>query len=342
MPTYAISFIDANNPSGVTLGGTGSQFTPTAEDITPLVVEDNDEFLHPQERDPDGLPGVALNDPSALGTTGFETGELVQYYAAYELTGSDGASGTVLLMSNFGGSGIQGYAATIPFVAGVTYTVGNYVADNPIPYADLLAAPCFAGGTIIRTEGGDRRIEDLRCGDMVATRDRGFQPIRWIGSSPLSADMLAAKPQLRPIRIKAGALGNSTPSSDLHVSPQHRVLVRSKIVQKMFGTDEVLVAAKQLLLVDGIDIAEDVESVEYYHILFDRHEVVISNGAETESLYAGSEALKAVGKAAQEEIFALFPELRDREADAARVLASGRMGRRLAMRHAQQGRPLVQ
>lgn len=55
----------------------------------------------------------------------------------------------------------------------------------------------------------------------------------------------------------------------------------------MFGTDEVLVAAKQLLQLDGIDIATDVERVDYYHILFDRHEVMILNGAETESLYTG-------------------------------------------------------
>lgn len=345
MPTYTINFIDADNASGIqAYWGPGTQFTPTAEDITSLIVEDNDEFLHLQEADPDGAPGIALNDPSPLGTTGFEAGEWVQYYAACELTGSNGSSGKILLMSNYGGSGIQGYAATIPFVAGVTYTVGNFVSGEPVPYADLLAVPCFAGGTIIRSDNGDRRIEDLRCGDMVATRDHGLQPIRWIGSRPLSGQVLAAHPKLRPIRIKAGALGHSTPSSDLLVSPQHRVLVRSKIAQKMFGTPEVLVAAKQLVMLDGIDIADDVESVEYFHILFDQHEVVISNGAETESLYTGPEALRSVGKAAQEEIFTLIPELRGRDyvPEGARVLATGRMGRRLAMRHAQHGKPLVQ
>ena len=66
-------------------------------------------------------------------------------------------------------------------------------------------------------------------------------------------------------------------------SPQHRVLVRLRIAQKIFGTDEVLAAAKQLCQLDGIDIALDIGAVTYVHFLFDAHQVVFSNGAETES-----------------------------------------------------------
>ena len=111
----------------------------------------------------------------------------------------------------------------------------------------------------------------------------------------------------------------------------------------MFGTNEVLVAAKQLLQLDGIDIAEDMTEVQYFHILCDRHEIVLSNGAETETLYTGAEAIKSVGAAAREEIFALFPELQDDAfiPEPARALVSGRKGRKLAVRHAQKERALV-
>ena len=343
VPIFTFSYIDRNNPSGIDpTYGPGTRFTPTADDITSLTLEDDDRFLDSYSFNPDATPAIVQNDPSSLGTAGFEPGETALYMSIQELTGSDGSSGAIVMMANYLGSGVQGYASTIPLVPGVTYTVGDMVNDYPIPYTEL-GATCFANGTVIRTADGDRLVEDLRCGDMVATRDHGLQAIRWTGSRPLSAEVLAASPNLRPIRIKAGALGNNTPSSDLLVSPQHRVLVRSKTAQRMFGTEEVLVAAKQLLPLEGIDIAEDVESVEYFHILFDRHEVVISNGAETESLYTGPEALKSVGTAAREEIFALFPELRDRDhaAAGARVLASGRMGRKLAMRHARHGKALV-
>lgn len=214
--------------------------------------------------------------------------------------------------------------------------------DGNLDFYDAYeAAPCFTRGTLIDTDRGPVVIEDLAEGDLVVTRDNGLQPIRWIGSRRLGGGDLAEK--LRPIRIRRHALGTGIPARDLLVSPQHRVLVRSKIAQKMFGTNEVLVAAKQLCQIDGIDIADDLAEVEYFHMLFDRHEVVISNGAETESLFTGPEALKAVGPQAREEILTIFPELADRDYApvAARPLASGRMGRKLAVRHAQNHTTLV-
>lgn len=234
---------------------------------------------------------------------------------------------------------------------GVTNALLNSVANTQNPSgSDLVIPPgeindivCFAAGTMILTPQGYRLIEELEIGDLVATKDNGYKPLQWIGSQKLDAITLQANPHLRPIRIRAGALGDNVPSSDLLVSPQHRILVRSKIAQRLFGTNEVLVAAKQLLLVDGIDIAEDKIEVEYFHFLFDDHQVVISNGAETESLYTGPQALKSVGSAALEEIFTLFPQLRDPEErpEGARLLLSGRQGRKLAQRHAQNSKPLV-
>lgn len=213
-------------------------------------------------------------------------------------------------------------------------------------FTDRSCFPCFARGTLIETDHGAVPVEALEVGMQVMTRDNGLQAVRWIGSRALGNTTLDASPNLRPVRISAGALGQGLPHRDLIVSPQHRILVRSRIAQKMFGTAEVLVAAKQLLQIEGIDIAQDLEAVEYFHILFDRHEIVLSEGAETESLYTGAEALKSVGRAAREEIFALFPELRDRaETDqpaGARLLASGRTGRKLAVRHAQHSKPLLQ
>lgn len=70
---------------------------------------------------------------------------------------------------------------------------------------------------------------------------------------------------------------------DLLVSPQHRILVRSKVAQRMFGKQEVLAAAKHLLTLDGIEIADDVQETTYYHILFDRNEIVYADGAEAET-----------------------------------------------------------
>ncbi|MFB9223245.1 Hint domain-containing protein [Paracoccus cavernae] len=204
---------------------------------------------------------------------------------------------------------------------------------------------CFNRGTFILTDRGEVPVENLRIGDLIMTKDHGLKDVRWIGSRILSSATLEINPQLRPIRIRSGALGRNTPTQDLVVSPQHRVLVRSKIAQRLFNTDEVLVAAKQLLLIDGIDIAFDIHEVEYFHFLLSGHEVVISNGAETESLYTGRQALKSLGAEALKEIFTIFPELRDLDEtsrpEEARLLLNGRQGRKLAQRHAQNSRVLV-
>lgn len=228
--------------------------------------------------------------------------------------------------------------------------VGNVLANTvfaqPVGWSFETNDPlCFTRGTMLATPQGLRAIEDLKVGDLVLTKDNGAQPIRWIKSRTFSPVVLQANPSICPILIQAGALGKKTPATDLVVSPQHRILVRSRIAQKMFGTDEVLVAAKQMVQVDGIDVCDGFDgNVEYFHMLFDRHEVVFANGAEAESLYTGPQAIRSVGSAALNEIYEIFPELRDHdyEPHGARVLPSGRMGRKLVSRHLQHHKPLVE
>lgn len=202
---------------------------------------------------------------------------------------------------------------------------------------------CFTRGTLIETDRGSVRIEELGKGDLVVTRDNGLQAIRWIGMRRVDGTMLAERPEFHPIRIERGALGNEAPSVPLIVSPQHRMLVRSEIAQRMFGTDEVLIAAKQLCELDGISVENQGSGVDYFHILLDQHEIITANGAETETLYTGAQALRSVGPAARKEILALFPELRedDHEPQAARALVGGRRGRRLASRHRRNNKALV-
>lgn len=204
-----------------------------------------------------------------------------------------------------------------------------------------LGIPCFVRGTKIKCATGDIAVEDLRPGQLVVTRDHGLQPIRWVGGRKLHAAELRLMPKLRPIRICAGALGQGLPVEDLFVSPEHRVLVRSSIARRMFGAAEVLVAARQLLGLEGIETV-DTSEVEYFHILFDQHEILLSNGAETESLYTGVEAMKSVGAAAREEIFTLFPELReDGPSEPARPFVEGRQARSMTQRHLDKQHPLL-
>ncbi len=199
---------------------------------------------------------------------------------------------------------------------------------------------CFAKGTQITTEHGTRAIETLDVGDKLATRDNGLQAIRWIGERILDAEMLAAFPKLRPIRIEAGALGEGIPSRDLIVSPQHRILVRSKIAVRMFDAEEILVPAKHLLGLPGVATAADVTEVVYFHLLCDNHEIIEADGALAETLYTGAEAMKAMTPDAAEEIALIFGDTPFMNRPLARFVPQGRRASKLVERHVKNNRAL--
>lgn len=202
---------------------------------------------------------------------------------------------------------------------------------------------CFAGGTMIATPAGPRAVEDLCPGDAVCTRN-GAEPIAWIGSRRFAPDVLDHRPHLRPVRITAGALGNGLPTQDLLVSRQHRVLVSSKVAARMFGVNDVLIAAIKLTDLPGIFVEEQAVAVTYFHILLDAHEVVFANGTPTESLFTGPEGIRSLPQVSRDEIFAIFPALahRDDAQPTACLVPSGKLQKQLVARHAKNQKPLLE
>lgn len=201
----------------------------------------------------------------------------------------------------------NGFDGTVEFLDGDGNVRGTLEFKN---IEEII--PCFTPGTAIATPRGERLVEELKVGDRIITRDNGIQEIRWVGHKAMSGKDLVGTPYLRPIRIKAGALGNGLPERDMMVSPNHRMLVSNDRTQLYFEEREVLVAAKHLVGADGIHEV-DVLQTTYIHFMFDRHEVVLSNGAWTESFQPGDYSLKGIGNAQRNEILELFPELKTRE-----------------------------
>lgn len=172
-----------------------------------------------------------------------------------------------------------------------------------------LGPPCLVKGTRVETSKGLMRVEDLKPGMSVIGKDGRALPLRMVLSSAFDERDLARNRKLTPVRIVAGALGNGLPNRDLLVSRQHRMLVDAKTVAQMFGCDEVLVPAAKLLPLPGIYLDETIKSVTYYHLVFDAHEIIFAEGAATESLFTGDEALRAVSDEARQELLTIFPQL---------------------------------
>jgi hypothetical protein len=125
-------------------------------------------------------------------------------------------------------------------------------------------------------------------------RDSGAQDIQWIGARRMTGARLFAMPELRPIRIRAGAFNTDQPDQELLVSPNHRMLVKGAIARDLFNTPEVLVAAKDLVNGSSVVLDTQVKQVTYIHLMLPSHQIVLANGVETESFHPASTALSTI------------------------------------------------
>ncbi len=194
--------------------------------------------------------------------------------------------------------GLQSWQVTLIEVDGTRARLLMFLGEMPPAQTDLwvthahlaarrtpnLVTPeeagvlCFTPGTLLRSASGAVRIDDLQLGMMIQTRDNGLQPVLWTGSQRLSGGRLYAVPHLRPVRFRSA-------DGDLVVSPGHRMLVQGRAARVLYNTDEVLVAASDLI--DGTMVVRDREArrVTYVHLLMEGHQVVWANGMLAETLY---------------------------------------------------------
>ena len=244
--------------------------------------------------DRDTFTGVGDGDSVAGGEGGDD-------FDTLDLTGAGS------LRINYTGGDPASEAGTVVFYDGTGFEASNITGTMTFEEIESVI-PCFTPGTLIATPRGEVPVEDLRVGDRVMTRDNGLQEIRWTGHRAFGARDMAATPHLRPVLIRAGSLRAGLPERDMLVSPNHRLLIAGEATQLYFDESEVLVAAKHLVGKAGIHRV-DVARTTYVHFMFDRHEVVLSDGAWTESFQPGDWSLKGIDAESRDEIFALFPDL---------------------------------
>jgi hypothetical protein len=137
-------------------------------------------------------------------------------------------------------------------------TTDNWLVLDDISVTST-AVTCFTPGTNIDTPQGPVAVEKLQRGDLVQTVDHGPQEIKWIGTRTVNLVGTPSDYKLRPIIIRAGALGSGLPTVDMRVSRQQRMLVSSKIALRMFGEMQVLVAAVRLLDLPGVEIDHQID-----------------------------------------------------------------------------------
>lgn len=187
-------------------------------------------------------------------------------------------------------------------IVNLNYTVQSATGSTDTGFITVTQAPCFAAGTFIETPFGEVPVEHIDVDDLVETLDNGPQPVRWHGSR-----QVAATGKFAPIHISAGTFGEHR---DLVLSPLHRVLIGGAWSELLFGEEEVLIKARDL--VNGTTIRQMAGGmVEYHHLLFDDHQIVFSEKLATESYLPGPQTSASFDPEIVAELCAFFPELRD-------------------------------
>lgn len=157
-------------------------------------------------------------------------------------------------------------SGAIPGVLPTDYTPS--IVINPL--ADPVV--CYAKGTLILTKRGYVPIEKIRAGHKVITQGKivdhvlqskvKVSPVVW-ASSFTSEEA--------PICISKNAFGENYPFQDLHVSPDHCMLIHGKTVRAKFLVNDTTIYKTKC------------DEVVYYHLECEKHSAIVANGVLSES-----------------------------------------------------------
>jgi len=184
---------------------------------------------------------------------------------------------------------------------------------------DAVVKPGVTGlcaGANLRTPCGPRRVEFLRPGDLVVTRDNGLMPVRLIWTKTVTAAETAADPSLAPIVLRPRAVGPMMPQKTLSVGSAHRLLIPGWRLLDEEDGESCLVPARDIAgLNDSTFIDRAPDEVTFYNVVFDEHQVFAANGLPVESFLPCQETLRDAPNTARETLRKTFPDMAPKFSD---------------------------
>lgn len=176
----------------------------------------------------------------------------------------------------------------------------------------------MAHGAVVATQQGPTAIEDLTPGTPVLTRDNGYQPVLWIGSTTAKATAKAANTpdgtididhtsDVTPValtRFTADSLGPARPGFDLVLGQAARLLHRH--------CDAGLTLVPAAVFCDGEQVIQTHTRapIQLFHLAFARHQIIQVNGIDIESYHPGPNADVNLGSDLSKTFMGLFPNFR--------------------------------
>ena len=180
------------------------------------------------------------------------------YSSALFTQGTSGEAGTLVLSG--------GTAAPLSLAVLGDYAPDAFTATPGSTDTIVTVVPCFAAGTRILTAAGEVAVEALRVGALAPVGSGALRRVRWIGRTCVSGDNAAA-----PVLVRADAFAPGAPVRAVALSPDHAVCVEGALVPAR-------------LLVNGTSIVRaQRQSVVYYHVELERHDLLVAAGLAAES-----------------------------------------------------------
>lgn len=176
-------------------------------------------------------------------------------------------------------------------------------------------AKTFQGGLVeganVRTPCGPRRVELVRPGDLIVTRDMGLQPVRMVWSREVSSQDMTANSDLAPIRLQPRALGPMMPQIHMSIAPDHKILVPGYRLLGQEKTSSCLVEARELADVsDAAYVDRSREVVRYFTLVFDSHQIFSVNGLPVESFLPTASTVASLNPNMRDDLVRRFPQLK--------------------------------
>ncbi|WP_158932809.1 Hint domain-containing protein [Acidisphaera sp. S103] len=278
-------------PVGATLSNAGTLTLLDATLTADAVVNNGGIVLDPSTMTVASLDGSGTVTIAAGGTLDVQgtvaSGETIVFGGAgayLHVRAPDSFSGSIVNFAAGETIDLAGVApATVAYAAGrLSFgTSGGSIAlaaSPEVPLAGFASADgsdvtvlCFCTDTFILTEGGERPVQDLVAGDRVVTYDGSVRPIVWIGIGKVLATH-GRRNAATPVIVRKGALGPDMPHTDLRVTKGHALWFDGLLIPVEF-----LVNHRSILWDDRA------QEVSLYHVELATHDVLLANGAATES-----------------------------------------------------------
>jgi hypothetical protein len=184
----------------------------------------------------------------------------------------------------------------------ITSTVSNTGKlrhpEHPVAQTGQTAGICQ--NTRIMTINGEVRIENLKAGDMIVTRDCGLQPLLWVGK--------VTPPQLhKAVYFTKNSINNSR---DMILCPNQLVALKGPQALLRYGQREVLIAAHTFVNGDTIHHTDTCRQV-FFQLLLKNHQVIYAEAAAMESYLPSVQNLALLAPDQKQQLFKALPCLQD-------------------------------